>query len=122
MALVLVVDDDPVFREIAAETLAQAGHRSLAAEDGAAALALAPDGPPDAAIVDMLMPNRDGIETIADLKARWPGLKVIAVSAGARLLDPGLLLRAAATLGADATLQKPVGKDQLTAALAALLG
>jgi len=121
MAFVLVVDDDPLFREIARETLAQAGHRVAVAEDGGGALAAAKERP-DVAIVDMLMPNRDGLETIGDLRDAWPGLKVIAVSAGARLLEPDLLLRAAKALGADATLVKPVAGDRLIEAVEALIG
>ena len=69
----------------------------------------------------MLMPERDGIETIAELRERWPQIKVLAVSAGARLLDADLLLRAAKTLGADATLRKPVENKALLAAVDRLL-
>lgn len=121
MAFVLVVDDDPVFREIATEVLAQGGHEVASADDGARAVAAAGGRRPDLAIVDMLMPERDGIETIGDLRRRWPTIKVLAVSAGARLLEADLLLRAAKTLGASATLRKPVGKDALLAAVEGLL-
>jgi CheY-like chemotaxis protein len=108
MAHVLVVDDDPLFREIAREVLVQAGHDVSLGENGLAAMKM-PDAPAlDLAVVDMLMPERDGIETIRDLRARWPGVKLIAVSAGSRGLEPNLLLRAAKVMGADATLQKPV--------------
>ena len=68
------------------------------------------------------MPERDGIETIRDLRARWPGVKLIAVSAGSRGLEPNLLLRAAKVMGADATLQKPVEHDALLKLVGKLLG
>jgi CheY-like chemotaxis protein len=122
MAFVLVVDDDPLFREIVTEMLVQAGHAVASSDDGARALEAAKDRAPALAIVDMLMPERDGIETIADLRGRWPQIKVLAVSAGARLLDADLLLRAARTLGADATLRKPVEREALLAAVKTLLG
>ena len=108
MAKVLVIDDDPLFREIAKEMLTQAGHMVILADDGAKAVLLPAEPTPDLAVVDMLMPERDGIETIGDLKARWPSVKLIAVSGGARGLSSSLLLRTAKSLGADATLEKPL--------------
>jgi CheY-like chemotaxis protein len=119
MAHVLVVDDDPLFREIAREVLVQAGHEVSLAENGLAAAKIAPA--PDLAVVDMLMPERDGIETIRDLRARWPGVKLIAVSAGSRGLDPSLLLRAAKAMGAQAALEKPIDRDGLLQLIATLL-
>jgi CheY-like chemotaxis protein len=120
MAHVLVIDDDPLFREIVSELLAQAGHEVATAENGARAAEV--DAVPDLAVVDMLMPERDGIETIRDLRQRWPGVKLIAVSAGSRGLDPSLLLRAAKAMGADAALEKPVDHAALLQLVASLLG
>jgi CheY-like chemotaxis protein len=111
MAHVLVIDDDPLFREIAREMLLQAGHTVTLIEDGALVAARVDgDARPDLAVVDMLMPERDGIETIRDLRGRWPGVKLIAVSAGSRGLEPNLLLRAARAMGADAGMQKPLDR------------
>ena len=122
MACVLVIDDDPLFREITRELLAQAGYEVSLAENGADAARIAAEPAPDLAVVDMLMPERDGIETIGDLQGRWPKIKVIAVSAGARNLEPDLLLRAALALGADATLPKPLERESFVALVAQLLG
>jgi CheY-like chemotaxis protein len=121
MACVLVIDDDPLFREIAEEILTQAGHVVILADDGAKAGLLPAEPAPQLAVVDMLMPERDGIETIGDLQARWPKIKVLAVSAGARNLEPDLLLRAALALGADATLPKPLERESFVALVAQLL-
>ena len=122
MAKVLVIDDDPLFREIAQEMLTQAGHTVTLAADGAKAAALPAALAPDLAVVDMLMPERDGIETIGDLQAKWPALKVIAISAGARGLEPNLLLRAAKALGADATLTKPLERTAFVDLVSRLVG
>jgi CheY-like chemotaxis protein len=122
MACVLVIDDDPLFREIAEEILTQAGHLVILADDGGTAARLPAEPAPQLAVVDMLMPERDGIETIGDLQTRWPRIKVIAVSAGARNLEPGLLLRAALALGADATLPKPLERESFVALVDQLLG
>jgi|HubBroStandDraft_1064217.scaffolds.fasta_scaffold105918_3 CheY-like chemotaxis protein len=122
MARVLVIDDDPLLREVAQEMLIQAGHEVTLAENGLVALRL-PDAPaPDLAIVDMLMPERDGVETIGDLKRRWPATKLIAVSAGARGLAPQLLLKMAETLGVHATLAKPLEQASLVGLVDRLLG
>jgi CheY-like chemotaxis protein len=122
MALVLVIDDDPLFREITRELLAQAGYEVSLAENGADAARIAAEPAPDLAVVDMLMPERDGIETIRDLRGRWPGVKLVAVSAGARGLEPSLLLRAAKAMGADAALQKPIEHGALLNVIGDLLG
>ena len=122
MAKVLVIDDDPLFREIAQEMLTQVGHTVTLAGDGGEVRGLPAEPAPDLAVVDMLMPQRDGIETIGDLQARWPRLKVIAVSAGARGLEPDLLLRAAKALGADATLTKPLERGAFVELVRQLLG
>jgi CheY-like chemotaxis protein len=119
MAHVLVIDDDPLFREIVREVLAQAGHEVSLAENGVAATKTVPQ--PALAVVDMLMPERDGIETIRDLRSRWPGVKLLAVSAGSKGLDANLLLRAAKAMGADAVLEKPVDHVALVALVAKLL-
>jgi CheY-like chemotaxis protein len=122
MAHVLVIDDDPLFREIAREMLLQADHTVTLADDGSAVDGLDLEPPPDLAVVDMLMPERDGIETIRDLRSRWPGVKLIAVSAGSRGLEPNLLLRAARAMGADASLEKPVESGSLLRLIESLLG
>ncbi len=122
MAHVLVIDDDPLFREILREVLVQAGHEVSVAENGVEATKIPPEPAPSLAVVDMLMPERDGIETIRDLRGRWPGVKLIAVSAGSRGLEPNLLLRAARAMGADAALEKPVDHDTLLKLIDKLLG
>jgi len=122
MATVLVIDDDPLFREIARDMLEAAGHAVRLADDGSAVDRIEADPAPDLAVVDMLMPERDGIETIPDLRRRWPGVKLIAVSAGARGLTSDLLLRAARAMGADASLEKPIDRGALLQLVDSLLG
>lgn len=63
------------------------------------------------------MPNKDGIETLLEVRRSWPGLPILAVSGGGSGLDPDHLLRMARALGADATLQKPFGVAELLEAV-----
>jgi CheY-like chemotaxis protein len=112
---VLVVDDDPILREIASEMLRQNGYEVWVAEDGAIALDRLAREQPDLVIMDMVMPNTDGVEAIQAVKKRWPNMPVIAVSAGAGRLDPSVLLRAATALGADASMTKPLRPEAFIA-------
>ena len=119
MAHVLVVDDDPLFREIASEILVLDGHTVAQAENGEKAQGVTDR--PDLAVVDMLMPERDGVETIGDLGRRWPGVKLIAVSSGGRGIGPDLLLRTAKAMGAHATMAKPLQPDAFRELVRSLL-
>ena len=65
----------------------------------------------DLVVCDILMPEKDGIEIILELRNSHPGLKIIAVSGGR--LESGLHLHAARQLGADAGLEKPIHSAEL---------
>jgi DNA-binding response OmpR family regulator len=108
---ILVVDDDPLQREILAEMLQQAGYVCRTAEDGDVAIACLREAPSDLVVLDMIMPNREGIETLRDIRAGWPDAKVMMISAGTRVMTAGKLLETAAALGADAVFAKPLRAD-----------
>lgn len=105
---ILIVDDDPVLRLVASEMLGQEGFEVREAEDGAVAVRLLEDEPADLVVIDMLMPNKEGIETIQEIKARWPGTRVVAISGGGKGMPSGYLLTLARSLGADAVYEKPL--------------
>lgn len=107
MALILVVDDDPTVRAIATELLRADDHAIVEASDGGEALALLARLPVDLVILDMLMPNVDGLETILSLKKQSSKVRILAISSGG-VLDPTSLLKIAMTFGADGALQKPL--------------
>jgi CheY-like chemotaxis protein len=80
-ASVLVVDDDPAFLSVAKRVLEAAGVRVVAtAEDAATALAAALDVKPDAALVDVDLPDRNGVDLARDLRALPWGLRVVLTS------------------------------------------
>lgn len=107
MALILIVDDDPTVRAIATELLRADDHAIVEASDGGEALELLARLPVDLVILDMLMPNVDGLETILSLKKQNSKVRILAISSGG-VLDPTSLLKIAITFGADAALQKPL--------------
>lgn len=120
MANILVVDDDPTVRMIASEILIGAGHQVSEAADGEEALDQAAATSFDLVVLDMLMPNKDGLETIAELRRRRPPMRILAISSGGRM-DPGQLLRMALVFGADETMAKPLRAEALTETVARLL-
>src|SRR4051812_19265401 len=112
MAHVLVVDDHEDSREVAATMLRLAGHAPVFAADGDEALAVLKREPIDLALIDIFMPVKDGITLIREMRRDHPRVKIVAVSAGARQVDFGVLKEARA-LGADGALPKPLHREAL---------
>ncbi|HEX4592885.1 MAG TPA: response regulator [Bryobacteraceae bacterium] len=102
-AKVLVVDDDQDFRALARKLLERAGLEVIEAEDGRRCRQVTSLEPVDAVIVDMVMPNQDGIATLCLLKDRFPKAKIVAVSG---VQESSLYLGISAQLGANAILHK----------------
>src|SRR5450755_737535 len=102
-ATVLIVDDDAHFRALARTILDPRGFQVIEADGAAACLAAVRDGAVDAVILDIVMPGRDGIEVLRELKNLYPETKVLTIS-GAN--DSELFLNVSAHLGADASLKK----------------
>lgn len=106
MARILVVDDEETLRASIGAILGRAGHLVTLAIDGEDALEKFAPGRFDLVITAIVMPRREGIETLRTLRRMEPRIRIIAMSPGDGV-DHGLYLRAAAALGADATLEKP---------------
>jgi CheY-like chemotaxis protein len=100
---VLVVDDDEHFRVLARALLEPAGFEILESEDIPQCLLQLRYHSVDVVILDMVMPGRDGIEAVRELKQLFPEIRIVAVS-GAE--QSGLYLSVSAHLGADASLEK----------------
>jgi len=115
---VLVVDDEPEIRRLFALVLSQAGFETLAASNGREALESVRNRPIDLVLCDLVMPEKEGLETIKQLRVSYPYMKVIAISGA----FGGSFLRAARLLGASATLCKPVSPEKLVKAVQEALG
>jgi DNA-binding response OmpR family regulator len=114
--LVCVVDDDELVRTKIALDLRAMGFDTIEIEDSREVREVLKTHPVDAVIVDIVMPDRDGVEVIADIRQGWPDVRVIAMSAGGRV-GPQLYLEIARQMGAAACLAKPVEPERLRAAL-----
>jgi|SRR2546426_923959 len=118
MARILVIEDHPAMRDVLEESLMAAGHEVRTAANGKEGVALFRAHPADLVITDLLMPEKEGLETIKDLRARAPALKIIAISGASpewRVLDM------AKQLGAHKTLVKPFTPQEILGAVEALL-
>ena len=107
MAAILIVDDDPTVRMVAAEMLRGSGYAILEAQDGVEALQILRHVPVDLIVLDMLMPNMDGVETIRAVRVAYPDARILAISSGGRS-DPRAYLEMAMAFGADEVMQKPL--------------
>src|SRR4029079_5175063 len=86
-ARLLVVDDDPGLLRLLTIRLRAENYDVEAVESGAAALAAASRFRPDLVITDLRMDNMDGIGLLKELQNRWPGLKVIILTAHGTIPD-----------------------------------
>lgn len=121
MAHILVVDDDDAFRESIVQLLALSNHTVASAADGQLALRYLSKNAADLVLLDMMMPVKEGYETLLEIRTRMPHLPVIAMTGGMPALAPDVLLRGAQHFGAQVILEKPFSHDQLTAAVEQLL-
>jgi len=121
MARILVVDDDEQVRTMLRLTLEGAGYETEDAPDGRSAMHLQERKPADLVITDIMMPDKDGLETILDLRRQWPEAKIIAISGGGRVI-PHDYLDHAKLLGAEKVFTKPIEREELLTAIRELLG
>ncbi|MBC8239113.1 MAG: response regulator [Alphaproteobacteria bacterium] len=108
---ILVIDDDDLVRETIKLGLESAHYQVVEANDGAVGLKIASQDEFDLVITDILMPNKEGIETIQELRRARPTLKIIAISGGDR--RGGSFLEIAEKFGASKTLRKPFRPQEL---------
>lgn len=107
MALILVIDDVASMRDLVRRMLERAKHAVIEAADGEAGLAAVEQQDPAVVITDLIMPKKEGIETIRQLRCLRPSTKIIAISGSEDLKGNNNYLDAAERLGADAILAKP---------------
>lgn len=112
MKKILVIEDDKNVGLIYKRILQRAGYDVLLAPDGETGTRVYRRSPTDLVITDMVMPVKDGMETIHELTRDFPDVKIIAVSGGG-VIGPYCYLLTAQRLGAKRILVKPVRRTQL---------
>jgi CheY-like chemotaxis protein len=114
---VLVVDDDPLVRDLLVQFLSLRGYRALGVKDGDDALRMVEDTPPDVILLDMVMPGMSGIEVLQALRAKeYPG--GIIIMTGSHNEE---LLEDAWALGPQEVLVKPIDLERLLTAIQLVL-
>jgi len=110
MASVIVIDDEESVRYSLRAILEEAGHTVVEAGNGSDGLMLMAETAVDVAIVDMIMPVKEGVETTIQIQRQFPSVKTIAMSGGGRNQNSDFL-QIARDSGACGTLQKPFSKE-----------
>ena len=106
MATILLIEDYDDVRTMIAAVLGKAGHTVRQAENGVEGLQLYRDKPVDLVLTDLVMPEKEGLATIIELRRINPTVRIIAMSGG-YVYDPKLYLHMATRFGADRVLSKP---------------
>jgi CheY-like chemotaxis protein len=106
---VLIVDDDPVIRALIHQILEPLGCDIAEAPNGRVACEMCIASRPTVVVLDLVMPEQEGIETLRVLRREVPGIRIVAMSGALG----GTFLRPAKLLGADAVLAKPFRPQEL---------
>ena len=117
MSKILVVDDDAQMRSMIVQMLEREGHNVSTANNGKEAVQRFRQGHSDLVVLDILMPEMDGIEATMELKREFPAIRILAMSGGRRALSPQFNLDSAKVLGVQGTLAKPFTREQLLRAV-----
>jgi CheY-like chemotaxis protein len=116
MPRILLIDDEVSFRDVLKVSLEQMGHSVVAAKDGREGVECYTGGSFDVVITDLIMPDKEGIETIIDIRKLNPEVKIIAMSGGGRVTSVDYL-KIARQVGANQILTKPFSYDDIQAAI-----
>ncbi len=118
---VLLVDDDAMVMGAVTMLLEDHGFTVIPAGNGIEALRLYREHKPDLVLTDIIMPEKEGITLIRELRQEFPEARIVAMSGGGRIGNSDYVTIATA-LGADAGLNKPFDDDQLMKTIGALIG
>jgi DNA-binding response OmpR family regulator len=120
MARILLIDDDDSVRDMLRQTLIHFGHTVIEARNGKEGLEVFPHANADLLITDIVMPEKEGLEVLMELRKMHTSVKIIAISGGGRggAMD---YLRTAKLMGAGKVLAKPFSNEALIAAINELL-
>ena len=116
----LVIDDDPTVRESLEILLEHYGFQVAVARNGRQGMAAFRTLAPDVVLTDIMMPEQDGIETIAAMRRERPDAKIVAMTGGDAFGNPNYL-RMAVNLGADRGVAKPLSAQELASILSTIV-
>lgn len=121
MSKILIIDDDESTRTLLRLIMEEAGYYIVEAEDGNKGIKLFRENTIDLVITDIIMPEKEGIETIIDLRKMCQDIIIIAISASSSHALPYSYLDMAEKFGAQMILDKPINKEKLLTSVKTLL-
>lgn len=120
MSKILVLDDEPSILLMIKKMLEKEGYSVEMATNGREGMELFEKNKPDLLITDIIMPEKEGLETIFELRRRYPELKIIAISGGGSVGPEGYL-PSAKIFGANLVMPKPLVMKEFLQAVRLLL-
>lgn len=117
---ILIIDDEELMRLMLIELFKSNGLDADGASNGIDGIEMLYKEKYDLVITDLVMPEKEGVETIKDIKETFPGIKIVAMSGGGRL-DGTDYLELATALGADRAFHKPFDRKELITEVKTLL-
>ena len=121
MAHILLVDDEPLVVEALSNAMTNKGHTVVTATNGNEGMSRFAEGTFDLVITDIIMPDKEGIEMIMEMRRRAPDTRIVAISGGGPTGNVEFL-QMAKKLGAIAALKKPIHLAELYETLEQCLG
>ena len=107
MKRILLIDDDLQFNKMVCMILEDAGYEVRSANNGVEGLKMFIEERPDLVITDVYMPEKEGLETIMELRQADPGIRILVMSGGNPHMNMAEMFKMAEMFGADAALPKP---------------
>ncbi len=120
MAKILIIDDEALIRKFLRQTFEEASYEVAEASNGNEGMAHFRENPANLVITDLIMPDKEGLETIMELRQDFPKVKIIAMS-GDGVRGQGQYLEMAKKFGANRTFVKPFKRRHMLAAVKELL-
>ena len=120
MRRILIIDDEPYILLMLKKMLERAGYEVDLASNGREGMAVFEQNSADLVITDIIMPDKEGLELILEMKKKRPELKIIAMSGGGRI-SPESYLECARHFGAEKVFQKPFRQKEIVSAVKELL-
>jgi len=131
MGSILIIDDEEDIRDALQMVLESVGHDVKVASNGNEAIEIQRGEPADLIITDIIMPGKDGVDTIKEIRQEFPGIRIIAISGGGGVqpteyvpeaIKTTAYLAAAKEAGADMAFTKPFERKELIQAVDDLFG
>lgn len=121
MKRILVIDDDAQFRQMLRQMLERQGYEVVVAQDGEEGIKLHHQAPVELIITDMIMPNKNGVDTILEFWHDFPNVKIIAISGVVRGIRAQKYLFYVKPFGISRVFSKPFDSKELLGAIQELL-